>query len=65
MTPVHIVDAALACGLNLIAITDHNTMRQCREVQIVGQERGLAVWCGVEITTREEVHCLAYFESPL
>lgn len=64
MTPEHIVSQAIARGLHLIAITDHNAMRQCREVQLVGREKGLTVWCGVEINTREEVHCLAYFESP-
>lgn len=63
MTPVTIVDRALAQGLHLIGITDHNTMRQCRMVQAVGRERGLTVWCGVEINTKEEVHCLAFFEK--
>ncbi|MBN2743791.1 MAG: PHP domain-containing protein [Marinilabiliaceae bacterium] len=64
MTPVRIVQQALRRGLDLIAITDHNSMRQCQQVQKVGREAGLTVWCGVEINTREEVHCLAYFETP-
>jgi PHP family Zn ribbon phosphoesterase len=63
MSPHNIVERALARGLDMIAVTDHNSGRQCRVVQKAGADRGLAVLCGVEINTREEVHCLAYFSS--
>jgi 3',5'-nucleoside bisphosphate phosphatase len=63
MSPVRIVERALEQKLDIIGITDHNTMRQCAEVAAVGAERGLTVLQGVEIATREEVHCIAFFEK--
>lgn len=64
MTPCHIVDKALERGMGLIAITDHNSTLQAPEVQRVGAEKGLVVLCGAEVTTKEEVHCLALVETP-
>ncbi|WP_430810490.1 MULTISPECIES: PHP domain-containing protein [unclassified Carboxylicivirga] len=63
MSPVNIVTKALAAGLDMIGITDHNTTRQCAEVHRVGQLKGLYVLCGAEVTTKEEVHCLTFFEN--
>lgn len=53
----------MAQGLNIIGITDHNSMRQCAEIIELGAENGLLVLHGVEIATREEVHCIAFFET--
>jgi PHP family Zn ribbon phosphoesterase len=64
MTPRHIVKAAKKRGLHIIGITDHNTTLQCAEVEKVGEREGLHVLCGVELNTREEVHALAFFETP-
>lgn len=61
MSPTCIVQTALARGLHVIAITDHNTTLQCPEIQSLGAEAGLAVFAGAEVTTREEAHCLALF----
>ena len=61
MSPTAIVERALARGLDMIAITDHNTTRQVKTAQRVGREHGLFVLGGVEITSQEEAHCLAYF----
>ncbi len=63
MSPVRIVQEAKTRGLDMIGITDHNTTRQCREVVRIGESEGVKVICGVEITTREEAHCLAFFED--
>ncbi|MDR0729655.1 MAG: PHP domain-containing protein [Prevotellaceae bacterium] len=64
MTPCHIVDEAKARGLDIVGICDHNTTLQCAEVKKVGDRAHLFVLCGAEVTTREEVHCLAFFETP-
>lgn len=61
MSPTAIVERALARGLDMIAISDHNTTRQVKVTQRVGRERGLFVLGGVEVTSQEEAHCLAYF----
>lgn len=46
-----------------MGITDHNSTRQCPEICDLGKENGILVLCGAEITTREEVHCLAFVED--
>jgi PHP family Zn ribbon phosphoesterase len=61
MSPVNIVNAAKEKNIDLIAITDHNSTLHCKLVKELAEEKGLAVLLGVEVTTREEVHSLAYF----
>ena len=63
MSPAKIVSIAKDKNLDLIGITDHNTTLHCKLVKELAEERGLAVLCGTEVTTREEVHCLAYFKD--
>lgn len=61
MSPAAIVQRALSRGLDMIAITDHNSTRQVKTVREIGADQGLFVLGGVEITTQEEAHCLAFF----
>ena len=63
MTPWNIVRMAQLEGLELIAITDHNTIANAWAVIEVGVELGLAVLPGVEVQTREEVHLLGIFPT--
>ncbi|MBI9060497.1 MAG: PHP domain-containing protein [Marinilabiliaceae bacterium] len=63
MSPQMIVDAARTKGLDVIAITDHNSTRQCKVVAQLAKKEGIMVLCGAEVTTREEVHCVTLFES--
>ena len=63
MSPANIVSAAKKAGLDIIGITDHNTTRQCREVFRIGKEEGMTVFCGAEVTSKEEAHCLVFFGS--
>jgi PHP family Zn ribbon phosphoesterase len=64
MTPRPIVAQAKERGLHIIGITDHNNTRNSAEVQKTGNREGIFVLCGAEVTTKEEVHCLAFFETP-
>lgn len=61
MSPANIVRKSLDEGLGIIGITDHNSTKQCRVVQDLGHHHGIQVLSGVEVTTKEEVHCLAFF----
>lgn len=61
MSPANIVRIAKEKKIDLIGITDHNSTLHCRLVKELAVEIGLAVLFGAEVTTREEVHCLAYF----
>ena len=63
MSPQAIVDKAIQRGLDIIAITDHNALLQAPLVQSLGKKAGLAVWCGAEVTSKEEAHCLALFDN--
>jgi PHP family Zn ribbon phosphoesterase len=63
MSPVNIVSEAALKGLDIIGITDHNTTRHCGLITRLAGEKGIFVMQGAEITTKEEVHCLAFFEN--
>ena len=63
MHPRAIVDRALAVGLDIIAVCDHNASENVRHVVKAVGERPLAVIGGMEITSAEEVHVLALFDS--
>ncbi len=68
VTPAELVSAAVAAGLNLIAVTDHDTMRSVKEVQERGHAMGLQVVAGQEITTAwpAQTHMLGWFlERPV
>jgi PHP family Zn ribbon phosphoesterase len=60
MTPPMIVGAALAEGLGMIAVCDHNSARNVAAVQQVAGDH-LVVLAGMEITTVEECHVVGLF----
>jgi 3',5'-nucleoside bisphosphate phosphatase len=61
MSPRTIVAKAIAQNLEIIGITDYNTTRQIPVIADLAQKKGIFVLRGVEITTKEEIHCLAFF----
>ena len=63
MTPANICGMAMLKGLQMIALTDHNTARNLPTMQICADAYGLLLIPGMEITTREEVHLLGYFPT--
>jgi hypothetical protein len=63
MSPSNIVSEAYRKRLGIIGITDHNTTRHCELTARLAARRGIFVMQGAEITTKEEVHCLAFFEN--
>lgn len=63
MSPACIVSLACKRGLDIIGITDHNSTKQCQLVSKLGRRLGLTVIAGCEMTSREEVHCLGFFED--
>jgi len=64
MTPRAIVERAREVGLDLIAVCDHNATENAEAVLRAGKNVGLAVLLGIEVTTREEVHILGFFDNP-
>lgn len=63
MTPANICGMAALKGLQMIAVTDHNSARNLPAVKACCDAYGLLMIPGMEITTREEVHLLGYFET--
>ncbi len=60
-SPVEIIDAALARGLEAIAVTNHNTVDGIEEMAQIGKQNGLVVFPGIEISSRVG-HALAIFD---
>lgn len=63
MLPPSIVVQALRAGLDLIAITDHNSAGNIEAVMEAAQGTTLKVLPGLEVQTREEVHLICLFEN--
>lgn len=58
MTPYNLVNMAKLLGFDMIALTDHNSCKNCRSAFAVGEEIGLTVVPGMELCTAEEIHCV-------
>lgn len=63
MIPPLIVRQALARGLSLIAITDHNAAANCAAVMQAAEGTGLSVLPGIETQTAEEIHVVCLFDT--
>jgi len=63
MTPNNIVNMALICGLDIIAVSDHNTTGNVEAVMAVGKEAGVTVVPAMELETAEEIHVLCLFPT--
>lgn len=61
MTPANIVGMASIKGLDVIALTDHNSCRNCPAAMIHGKNYGVTVIPGMELCTAEEVHMICLF----
>lgn len=63
MTPYNLVNMAKLLGLDIIALTDHNTCENCKAAIRVGKEIGITVIPGMELCTSEEVHVVCLFDD--
>lgn len=63
MTPYNIVQRAKQLNIDILGISDHNTTRQVALVKELAAREGIFVLQGVEVNTKEEVHCLCFFPS--
>ncbi len=63
MTPGNIVGMSALKELDVIALTDHNSCKNCEAVMRLGEAYGILVIPGMELTTVEEVHVVCLFET--
>ena len=63
MTPANIAGMAAVKGLDVIAVTDHNSCKNCPAVLAAAKEYGILAIPGMEINTSEEVHAVCLFEE--
>ncbi len=64
LTPPELVVRASAAGLKTISVTDHDTVAAIDEATRIGQEHGVRVVPGIEVTAvhdARDVHVLGYF----
>lgn len=63
MTPANIAGMAMLKGLDVIAVTDHNSCQNCPAVCKLAAEYGILALPGMELTTMEEVHAVCLFPA--
>lgn len=63
MTPANIAGMAALKGLDVIALTDHNSCRNCPALLHAAADFELVALPGMELCTMEEVHVLCLFSD--
>lgn len=63
MTPATIAGMATLAGLQVVALTDHNTTKNCPAFFEACKAYGLVPIAGMELTTAEDIHVVCLFET--
>lgn len=61
MTPNNIAGMAALAGLQIAALTDHNTTRNCPAFFAAAKQHGIIPVAGAELTTAEDIHLVCLF----
>lgn len=62
-TPNNIAGMAFLCGLNIAALTDHNSCKNCPAFFEAADRYGIVPVAGAELTTSEDIHVICLFEE--
>ena len=62
MTPNNIAGMTALAGLNIVALTDHNTCKNCPAFYAAAKKQGIIPIAGMELTTAEDIHVICLFE---
>ena len=60
-TPNNIVGMGVLNGLQIMALTDHNTCRNCPAFFEAAKRQGIIPVAGMELTTAEDIHMVCLF----
>ncbi len=63
MTPANIAGMASVNGLNIVALTDHNSSRNCPAFFAHAKKYGLIPVAGMELTSAEDIHIICLFPT--
>ena len=63
MTPNNIAGMAALKGLQVLALTDHNTCKNCPAFFSACRKQGIIPIAGAEVTTAEDIHAVCLFPS--
>ena len=63
MTPGNIAGMATLKGLNILALTDHNSCKNCPAFFKIAKAHGIIPVAGVELTTAEDIHAVCLFRT--
>ncbi len=62
-TPCNLAGMATICGINILALTDHNSCRNCPAFFAACKAYGIIPVAGMELTTAEDIHIICLFEE--
>ena len=62
-TPNNIAGMGQLAGLQIMALTDHNTCRNCPAFFKAAKKYGIIPIAGMELTTAEDIHMVCLFET--
>ena len=62
-TPNNIAGMAALSELNIVALTDHNTCKNCPAFFAASEKYGIIPIAGMELTTSEDIHIVCLFEN--
>ena len=62
MTPNNIAGVCALAGLQIAALTDHNSVKNCPAFYKAAKKQGIIPIAGMELTTAEDIHVVCLFE---
>ena len=62
-TPYNIAGMGAVSGLQIMALTDHNTCKNCPAFFKACKQYGIIAVAGMELTTAEDIHIICLFEE--
>ena len=63
MTPANIAGTATLAGIQIMALTDHNSVKNCPAFFKACKAYGVIPIAGMELTTAEDIHVVCLFEE--
>ena len=63
MTPGNIIKKAIEKNIDVISITDHNSIKNVKSAREISAGKKIKIIPGIEVQSKEDIHLLSYFEN--